>query len=66
MSNFYINYLRKNRVKLPDYVKEELREKSKHRSYIVGTYSNGTEKHSKLLSHLRANSECALKNYMRK
>lgn len=63
MSNFYINYLRKNRIELPDYVKEELREKSKHRSYIVGTYSKGT---AKLLSHLRANTECALKNYMRK
>lgn len=53
-------------MRLPYYVKEELREKSKHRSYIVGTYSKGTEKHSKMLNILRAKTECALKNFMRK
>lgn len=66
MSNFYINYLRKNSLRLPDYIERELREKSKHRSYIVGTYSKGTEKHSKMKNILRAKTECALKNFMRK
>ena len=65
MSNFYYNYLKKHNMPIPKYLYLEKRAHWKHKAYIKATYSNGTEKHSKLLKILRENTRTAYKNSIR-
>lgn len=62
MSNFYYNYLKKHNQSIPKYLYLEKKAHWKHKAYIEATYSKGTEKHSKLLKILRANTRSAYKN----
>lgn len=62
MSNFYYNYLQKHNLPIPKYLYLEKRAHWKHKAYIKATYSNGTEKHSKLLGILREFTKSAYKN----
>lgn len=65
MSNFYYNYLQKHNLPIPKYLYLEKKAHWKHKAYIEATYSKGTEKHSKLLKVLRANTKLAYKNSIR-
>lgn len=64
MSNFYINYLKENKIPFPKYVIKEMKSNSKHRTQVKQVLC-GTMKQSKINKQLRSQSSITRINYER-